>query len=206
MKEKSIEIQDAIMAFIAREIQEKGYPPSVREIGRAVHLKSTSTVYAHLLALEKKGVIRRGNGKTRAIELVANTSTSQYVKVHAVPFLLPSDQPEGGETHITLPELLCGYEQHFIMVNHQRNLLSRGLLPGDCIVVHRQAKAEENDLVVVYAQDHYEILVQKADAQGYYLAAPDTQEVQEDCLILGRVLSSFRCYRYKTEYEEEEEE
>ncbi len=151
----SQENQQKILDFIRREIEEKGYPPSVREICAAVGLKSTSTVHAHLNTLEKKGFIRRDSTKPRALEVLDNSvSRGRSVPlVGKVTAGLPITAIENIEDYLTLPQSMLGRDEVFCLRVQGESMIDIGILDGDIIVVRRQQDAENGEVVVAMIDD-----------------------------------------------------
>ena len=149
--EKKMQILD----FIRREIDDKGYPPSVREICLAVGLKSTSTVHAHLNRLEEEGYIRRDATKPRALELT-DTAT---VRGRSVPLVgrvtagMPILAQQNIEEYYMLPQNLVGGDEVFILSVQGESMIEAGILDGDFVIVRRQSHAENGDIVVAMIDD-----------------------------------------------------
>lgn len=147
--------QMKILEFIKQEIQNKGYPPSVREICDAVGLKSTSTVHGHLTRLEKRGLIRRDSTKPRAMEvlddpLARGRSVPLVGKVTAgVPILAQ----ENIEEHIILPQDMVEGEDIFALCVEGESMINAGILDGDYVVVRKQPNAENGEIVVAMIED-----------------------------------------------------
>ncbi len=149
--------QRQVLEFIDAQVRERGYPPSVREIGEAVGLSSSSTVHAHLAALQEKGFLRRDPTKPRAIEVcyeagsgaVAERRPARYVPivgdVAAGTGVLAAEQIE--ET-LPLPEDFTGDGQLFMLRVRGDSMIDAGILDGDYVVVRQQPSAEPGDTVV----------------------------------------------------------
>lgn len=151
----SEENQNKILSFIRSEIEEKGYPPSVREICAAVGLKSTSTVHAHLNNLEKKGLIRRDATKPRALEVLDDS----VPRGRSVPLVgrVTAGQPilaiENIEDYLTLPQSMLGRDELFCLRVSGESMIEIGILDGDIIVVRQQDEAENGEVVVALIED-----------------------------------------------------
>ena len=147
--------QQKILDFIKKEIEVKGYPPSVREICQAVGLRSTSTVHAHLNQLESKGFIRRDPTKPRAVEVLDNPLS----RGRTVPLIgkvtagLPILAIENIEDYIVLPQDMLGHEELFALHVQGESMIDAGILDGDIIVVRRQENASNGDIVVAMIED-----------------------------------------------------
>jgi len=146
--------QKQILAYIKDTLRQKGYPPSVREIGMAVGLSSSSTVHSHLTKLEEMGLLRRDPTKPRAIEVLDETSWRQESFV-SVPLVgrVTAGQPilalENIEETYPLPTSLVGKNEDIFMLTVQGDsMINTGILSGDYVLVRRQNSANNNDIVV----------------------------------------------------------
>lgn len=154
------ERQRAILSFIQAEIRRKGYPPSVREIGEAVGLSSSSTVHAHLSHLEEMGYIRRDPSKPRAIEVLVGPGDSgpQRSLVH-LPILgrVAAGQPllaeENVEDYFPLPRDFGPIEEAFMLRVREESMIGAGIHDGDLLVVERTPAAKNGDIVVALIED-----------------------------------------------------
>ena len=145
----SSESRQRILDFIRGEIEEKGYPPSVREICAGVGLKSTSTVHAHLNNLEKEGLIRRDATKPRALELLDDNQP----RSRSLPLIskitpdLPLLSEQNIETFITLPHAMVGDGELFCIRMENKSVDNLAMLGGDIIVVRRQTEFDNADVI-----------------------------------------------------------
>ena len=191
--EKKMQILD----FIRREIDDKGYPPSVREICLAVGLKSTSTVHAHLNRLEEEGYIRRDATKPRALELT-DTAT---VRGRSVPLVgrvtagMPILAQQNIEEYYMLPQNLVGGDEVFILSVQGESMIEAGILDGDFVIVRRQSHAENGDIVVAMIDDEAtvkRICYEKTRVRRQ----PENSAMQpiyaREVTVLGRVIALFR--------------
>jgi repressor LexA len=146
-----------ILDFIAAQLRERGYPPSVREIGEAVGLTSSSTVHAHLTTLQKQGYLRRDPTKPRAIEVRYDaTSGAAIERRHARYVPLVGDVAAGTdvlaqervEELLPLPEDFTGDGQLFMLRVRGDSMIDAGILDGDFVVVRQQPEANRGDIVV----------------------------------------------------------
>jgi repressor LexA len=146
-----------ILDFIAAELRERGYPPSVREIGEAVGLTSSSTVHAHLGTLQKQGYLRRDPTKPRAIEVRYDATSGAAIErrpTRHVP--LVGDVAAGAnvlaqenvEELLPLPEDFTGDGQLFMLRVRGDSMIDAGILSGDYVVVRQQDEVERGDIVV----------------------------------------------------------
>ncbi|WP_454193949.1 transcriptional repressor LexA, partial [Paenibacillus sp. Marseille-Q7038] len=155
--------QLAILEFIRNEVRLKGYPPSVREIGEAVGLASSSTVHGHLDRLEKKGLIRRDPTKPRAIELLSHDEldeTSQFAQtVVRVPVVgkvtagIPITATENIEDYFPLPMQYVGEEKVFMLNVVGDSMIEAGIVNGDYVIVRQQQTANNGEIVVAMTED-----------------------------------------------------
>ena len=191
--EKKMQILD----FIRREIDDKGYPPSVREICLAVGLKSTSTVHAHLNRLEEEGYIRRDATKPRALELTDPAT----VRGRSVPLVgrvtagMPILAQQNIEEYYMLPQNLVGGDEVFILSVQGESMIEAGILDGDFVIVRRQSHAENGDIVVAMIDDEAtvkRIFYEKTRVR----LQPENSAMQpiyaRDVTVLGRVIALFR--------------
>ncbi len=143
--------QQRIVEFIRRTVQDRGYPPTVREIGEAVGLTSSSSVHAQLANLQRKGLLRKDASKPRAIE-VAGTRPRGSAAV-TVPVLgriaagAPLLAEENVEDHVAIDAGLAGDEEHFALRVAGESMIDAGILDGDLVVIRRQDVAEDGSIV-----------------------------------------------------------
>ena len=155
--------QQEIFDFIKRYLDLNGYPPTVRDIGKAVGLASSSTVHAHLANLEKIGLLRRDPSKPRAIELLdkavgsmgnAVESVKGMVRSEGLPLLgsVAAGQPmlaeENIEEYVPVPDLAGGEDGEYVLRIRGDSMKDAGILEGDHVVVHSQETARDGDIVV----------------------------------------------------------
>jgi len=146
--------QREILQLIMDYTRRHGYPPSVRDIGSALHLTSSSTVHSHLSALEKKGFIRRDPSKPRAIEVIRD----EMMLPQKRPVLLPvvgrvtAGTPILAEQNIEdaflLPEDFLGPGEYFLLRVRGDSMVGAGIYDGDYLIVRRQSYADNGDIVV----------------------------------------------------------
>lgn len=141
--------QRRILEFIAATVRERGYPPTVREIGEAVGLTSSSSVHSQLANLERKGLLRKDPTKPRAIGL----SPPAPVRGVTIPLVgrIAAGSPvlaaENVEDYLTLPVGFAGQEGHFALRVVGDSMQGAGILDGDVVIVRRQDDAEDGDVV-----------------------------------------------------------
>jgi repressor LexA len=146
-----------ILDFIAAQLRERGYPPSVREIGEAVGLTSSSTVHTHLTTLQRQGYLRRDPTKPRAIEVRYDTNSGVAIDrrpARHVPLVgevaAGTDvlAEENIQELLPLPEDFTGDGQLFMLKVRGDSMIDAGILDGDYVVVRQQKEAEKGDVVV----------------------------------------------------------
>jgi repressor LexA len=146
-----------ILEFISEQIRERGYPPSVREIGLAVGLTSSSTVHTHLQVLQREGFLQRDPTKPRAIVVQFEPESGAQLRVRPVAHVpLLGDVAAGTgvlaqenvEDVLPLPEDLTGSGQLFMLRVRGESMIDKGILDNDYVVVRRQSVADNGDLVV----------------------------------------------------------
>lgn len=195
--------QQEILDFIRGEIHRRGYPPSVREIGEAVGLSSSSTVHSHLAALETKGLIRRDPSKPRALEVLDfrdGDAAIDYGQVRVVPLVgsVAAGQPilaaENIEATMPLPADLVG-EQTFILRVRGESMIEAGILHGDFVVVRQQPSADNGDIVVAMIDEEATVKTFYREADRIRLQ-PENSTMDpiysRDVQILGKVVALFR--------------
>ena len=199
---KQQQIYDYILSFTA----DHGYPPSVREIGAAVGLKSPSTVHFHMKGLEEAGVIVKAEGKTRAISLpeMAQGPVAEEADPHAgrVPVLgnvaagSPILAQECIEEYLTFDTGgLSG--EHFALRVRGESMLGAGILPEDLVVVHRQSEARNGEIVVALFEDEATVKTfRRKDGQVWLMPEnPDYQPIDgSHAQIIGKVVAVVRRY------------
>ena len=196
------DMQARILAYIEQEIRTRGYAPSVREIGEAVGLKSTSTVHGHLTRMEKKGLLRRDATKPRAIGLSAafspfdeNASLREIPVVGRVAAGTPILAEENIEETMTLPEEMVGSGELFILRVRGESMIQAGIMNDDYIVVHRQMNANNGEIVVAMIDD--EATVKRFYKENGHIRLQPENDAMEpiivpEVMILGKVVSLIR--------------
>lgn len=192
--------QQQILDFIRDTLRSKGYPPSVREIGQAVGLSSSSTVHSHLEKLEELNLIRRDPTKPRAIEILED-SAWRYQQFVSVPLVgrvtagSPMLAVENIEDIYPLPKDLVRYEDVFMLSVKGDSMIEAGILDGDLVLVHKQQHANNGDIVVAMIDE--EATVKRFfKERGHYRLQPENQFMEPiivtDVAILGKVTGLFR--------------
>ncbi len=196
--------QREILDFIKRSVREKGYPPSVREIGKAVGLSSSSTVHGHLARLEAKGLIRRDPTKPRAIEILDNDPAIEAdFNVRKVPIVgrVTAGQPitavENIEDYFPLPENIApGGDQVFMLEVIGDSMIEAGILDGDYVIVRQQQTAENGDIVVAMTEDDEATVKRFYKENNYIRLQPENSTMDPiivtNVTILGKVIGVYR--------------
>ena len=192
-------MQQRIYEYIASCIREQGYPPSVREIGEAVGLKSPSTVHFHLKHLEEAGVIEKGAGKGRAITLTEQPALEQEDRVPIVGNVAagsPMLAEECIEDYLTF-DTGGRSGEYFALRVRGESMLNAGILPGDLVVVRRQQVANNGEIVVAMIGD--EATVKRFSRQnGHIWLLPENDAYSPIdgtyAQILGKVAAVVRRY------------
>ncbi len=201
--------QQEILDFIEDSIKEKGYPPSIREMCKAVGLNSSSTVFSHLAALEKKGYIERDDSKTRGIRLTGTKSvvnpllkqTESVADVLQVPVLgkvtagAPILAVENIERTFPVPEDFAAGGELFMLHVSGDSMIEAGILDGDYILVRRQNSAVDGDIVVALLEDEATVKTFYKERDCFRLQ-PENRYLKaiyvRELIILGKVVGVFR--------------
>lgn len=193
--------QTEILEYIKECVLKKGYPPSVREICEAVHLKSTSSVHSHLATLEEKGYIRRDPTKPRTIEIIDEEFNPARRELVNIPVIgtVAAGQPILAEENISdyfpVPADILPNADVFMLEVKGESMINAGILNGDKVIVRMQNTAENGEMVVALLDDSATVKTfYKED--GHYRLQPenDTMEpiITDKVQILGRVIGIFR--------------
>lgn len=207
MRIKNLEKQKKILEFVNRQVQEKGYPPSVREICKAVGFKSTSTVHAYLASLEEKGLIAKDPSKTRALRVIDENSKNLegYIsnqEIENVPIVgrVAAGQPilavENIEDTFPVPVEYLENSPSFILKIKGDSMINAGILDGDLVIVKQQGTAVNGDIVVALIEDEATVKTFYRERDLIRLQPEnDNYEpiiVYDDIIILGKVIALFR--------------
>ncbi|MBU9735237.1 transcriptional repressor LexA [Diplocloster agilis] len=195
--------QNEILEYIKNEILNKGYPPAVREICEAVHLKSTSSVHSHLETLEKNGYIRRDPTKPRAIEIIDDNFNLVRREVVNVPVVgtVAAGSPilavENIENYFPIPTEYMPNEESFMLNVKGDSMINVGIFNGDRVLVQKQHTAENGDIVVALVDDSATVKTYYKE-DGYYRLQPENDSMEPiivtEVEILGKVFGVFRLY------------
>lgn len=196
--------QQAIIDFIRKEVKDKGYPPSVREIGEAVGLASSSTVHGHLARLEKKGMIRRDPTKPRAIELLNGDDYRDdfELSVVRVPVIgkVTAGQPitavEDIEEYFPLPENIVTSDKVYMLRVSGDSMIEAGILDGDYVIVRQQDVANNGDIVVAMTEEDEATVKRFFKEKTHFRLQPENAVLEpiilDSVTILGKVIGVYR--------------
>ncbi|NLT16929.1 MAG: transcriptional repressor LexA [Clostridiales bacterium] len=193
------EKENRILAFLRRFIHEHGYPPSVREIGGAVGLKSPSTVHGYLLRLEEKGLLRRDPAKPRAMEVLYRSTAPKRMVFPPLVGRVQAGQPvlavEDIEDTLPLPFDLARSDDCFVLTVRGDSMTGAGILHGDYIVVGRGLNVNNGDIVVALVGDEATVKRYYKEKDGIRLQ-PENPAMEPmrfpEVEILGKVTAVIR--------------
>ena len=193
--------QKEILEYIKEMILKKGYPPAVREICEAVHLKSTSSVHSHLESLEKNGYIRRDPTKPRTIEILDDDFALTRREVVNVPVIgtvaagTPILAEQNIEDYLPIPAEMLPNKEVFMLKVKGNSMIEAGIYSGDKVIVAKQPDAENGDKVVALVDDSATVKTFYKE-NGHFRLQPENSTMDPIILdhveILGKVLGLFR--------------
>lgn len=193
--------QQEILEYMKEEILKKGYPPTVREICQAVHLKSTSSVHAHLETLEKLGMIERDPTKPRAIEICDDSFQMVRKEMVSLPVVgtVAAGQPilaqQNIESYFPVPAEFVPGGESFVLKVKGDSMINVGILDGDQIFVKCCNAATNGDIVVALVEDSATVKTFYKEADHIRLQ-PENDSMDpilvKECVILGKVFGVFR--------------
>lgn len=192
-----------VLQYIYDEVQAKGYPPTVREIGNAVNLSSTSTVHGHLSRLEKMGYLFRDPTKPRAIEVTPQGLARLGVKSHRMPLLgtVTAGEPilaveEATDFFPIPPEMENVSEDLFMLQIRGNSMIDAGILHGDSVIVRKQTYADNGDIVIALTDENEATCKRFYKEQDHYRLQPENETMEaillQDVQILGKVIALYR--------------
>lgn len=196
--------QDDVLDFVKSYIASHGYPPTVREIGKAIGVNSPATVQAHLECLEEKGFIRKEGTKNRTIEvLVNNEYLNKSEEVVQVPLLgkitagSPIEAIEKPNEFFSLPAFLIPKNKEVFTLNVSGcSMINAGILDGDIVIVEKRNTARNGEIVVAMTEDNEVTLKTYYKENGYFRLQPenDTMEpfIMDNVTILGIAIGLYR--------------
>lgn len=196
--------QQEILEYIKSQILERGFPPAVRDICEAVHLKSTSSVHSHLETLEKNGYIRRDPTKPRAIEILDDSFNFTRREMVNVPIVgrVAAGEPllaeQNIEEYFPIPMDFMPNKQTFMLKVKGESMINAGILDGDYVLVEERKTAHNGEMIVALVDDGATVK-RFYKEEGIIRLQPenDTMEpiIVPDCTILGKVIGVFRFMR-----------
>jgi len=193
--------QEEIFDFIKRHSARHGYPPTVRDIGRAIGLTSSSTVHAHLSNLEKAGLLRRDPTKPRAIELLVDKAKQAMLPtglplVGRVTAGAPVLAEENVEEYVDVPPIAGGQDGEFLLRVSGESMKDAAILDGDLVVVRRQQTAENGEIVVALVGDDEATVKRFFKERDHVRLQPENDSMEpirsKEVQVLGRVVGVCR--------------
>ncbi len=192
--------QQEILDFIKESVK-KGYPPTVREIGEAVNLKSTSSVFANLSTLERKGYITKDPSKPRALIINDESFNNSRVDTLSIPVVgqVAAGQPilaeQNIESYFPIPTEYVPRGEAFILKVKGDSMINIGIMNGDSVLVESTKEARNGDVVVALIEDSATVKTfYKEDGHIRLQPENDTMDpiIVDDCMILGKVFGVYR--------------
>ena len=198
--------QTAILNFIKLEVHKKGYPPSVREIGEAVGLASSSTVHGHLAKLEEYGYIRRDPTKPRAIEILNLEAEANFVYEHSdhiyVPVVgkvtagVPITAIENIDQYLPVSKTLVKDDRVFILHVAGDSMIEAGILDGDYAIVRQQSSVNNGEIAVVMTEDDEATIKRLFKEKGQFRLQPENSSLEplyvSNVNVLGKLIGIYR--------------
>ena len=202
--EKLTERQKDVLNYIKSYIVSHGYPPTVREIGKALDISSPATIHVHLKNLEKKGIIRKEGAKNRAIELlIENEFATKDYEVRKVPLLgkitagSPIEAIEMPNEFFSLPAyLLPKKKEVFVLKVSGISMINAGILDGDMVIVERTNTARNGEIVVAMNDENEVTLKTYYKEKGHIRLQPENDNLEpiilKNVTILGKAIGLYR--------------
>lgn len=200
--EKLTDRQKEVLDYIKSYVASHGYPPAVREIGKALGLNSPATIQSHITALESKGYIKKTNSKYRSLEIVG---TNEYINENIVDVPLlgkitagsPIEAIETPDEYFSLPSyLIPKKEEVFTLKVSGESMINAGIFDGDIVIVQRQNIARNGDIVVAMTIDNEVTLKTFYKESGYIRLQPENDAMKPiilpNCTILGKAIGLYR--------------
>lgn len=204
--EKLSKRQQMIYDFIRHEVEMKGYPPSVREIAKAVGLASSSTVHGHLERIENKGYIRRDPTKPRAIEILDDSFTNVakdaalYIPVVGkVTAGIPITAVQNVDEYTPIPSSTASSgDDLFVLIVEGDSMIDAGILDGDKVIVKQQTTAENGDIVVAMTEDDEATVKRFYKEKDHIRLQPENDAMEpillKEVSILGKLVGLYRTF------------
>ena len=200
--EKLTNRQNEVLDYIKSYVAKHGYPPTVREIGKALGLNSPATIQSHISSLENKGYIRKTNSKYRSLEIVGN---NEYVNedIVQVPLLgkitagSPIEAIEMPNEFFSLPAyLIPKKEEIFTLRVSGESMINAGIFDNDIVIVQRQSIAQNGDIVVAMTEENEVTLKTFYKESNYVRLQPENDSMNPiilpTCTILGKAIGLYR--------------
>lgn len=206
---KSEKRQNLVLNFMRDTIENKGFPPTIREICDALDVKSTSTIHSDINTLIKKGLVKKDPSKPRALSIVDNNPTKNFsdISVVEVPVIgsVAAGEPIFAESNIEdsmpIPARFIGSGNNFILRVKGKSMINIGINDGDYIVVEETVNANNGDIVVAMIDGEYdsEATVKRFFCEnGHIRLQPENSHMDpiivDDCSIVGKVRGVFRYF------------
>ncbi len=200
--EKLTEKQNLVLDFLKKSIANNGFPPTVREIGKALGLRSPATVQVHLDTLADKGYIKKGDSKNRAIELLVDNEYEEK-EIVDVPLLgkvtagSPIEAIEMPDEFFSLPAYLIPAKKEVFTLRVQGNsMIEAGIHDGDIVIVQKQDTARNGEIVVAMTEDNEVTLKTFYKEEGYFRLQPENSTMNPIILdkvyIVGKAIGLYR--------------
>ena len=193
--------QQEILDYIKSQILERGFPPAVRDICEAVHLKSTSSVHSHLETLEKNGYIRRDSTKPRAIEILDEAFNFTRREMVNVPIVgrVAAGEPllaeQNIEEYFPIPMEFMPNKQTFLLKVCGESMINAGILNGDYVLAQEENTAHNGDMVVAMIEDGATVKTFYKE-EGVIRLQPENDFMEpiivDSCEIIGKVIGLIR--------------
>ncbi len=195
--------QTEILQYIYDTVEDRGFPPTVREICSAVNLSSTSTVHGHIARLERKGFLLKDATKPRAIEVTKKGREELGIKPKEIPVVgvVTAGQPilavEDIDDYFPLPpDLKSDAGQLFMLKVHGKSMINAGILNGDNVIVRKQSSANNGEIVVAMTEDNEATVKRFFKENGHYRLQPENDTmapiILSNVTILGKVVGLYR--------------
>ena len=194
--------QENVLDYLKKSIANNGYPPTVREICKAIGLRSPATVQAHLDALEEKGYIKKGDSKNRTIELLVDNEYKEK-EIVDVPLLgkvtagSPIEAIEMPDEYYSLPAYLIPPKKEVFTLRVQgTSMINAGIHDGDIVIVQKESTARNGEIVVAMTEDNEVTLKTFYKEDGYFRLQPENDTMQPIILdkvyIIGKAIGLYR--------------
>ncbi|MDA5388213.1 transcriptional repressor LexA [Loigolactobacillus backii] len=194
-----------VLRFIHERVNEKGYPPTVREIGAAVSLSSTSTVHGHLARLEKKGYLQKDPTKPRAIELTPDGLAALGITPAKIPVLgtVTAGEPilaveEATDFFPIPPDMDDDDRDLFMLTIRGESMIDAGILDGDSVIVRKQANADNGEIVIAMTAENEATCKRFFKESDHIRLQPENDTfapiILQNVTILGKVVGLYRSH------------